>query len=54
MADSENSSPLPVKFVLITMYELAGDDRPGEFQYFCEAEGLSLLTRSPASLIEPV
>ena len=29
-----------IKFVLITMYELSGEDRPGEFQYFCEAEGL--------------
>ena len=28
------------QIVLITMYELSGEDRPGEFQYFCEAEGL--------------
>ncbi len=48
MPDSECSSPIPVKFVLITMYEFAEDDRPGEFQYFCEAEGLEEAYPLPA------
>lgn len=44
----EDSTPLPVKVVLITMYEPEGDDRPGEFQFFREAEGLQETHPLPA------
>ena len=46
------NSPIPVKFVLITMYELAPDDQPGEFQFFCESHGLEKVYPLPAGAFD--
>jgi purine nucleoside permease len=42
---------IPVKFVLITMYELEGE-KPGEFQYFREAEELRKTHDLPAGAFD--
>ena len=46
------SAAIPVKFVLVTMYELSDEDKPGEFQLFCERHRLVKTHPLPAGAFD--